>query len=363
MKIKQFFSITLMIIMLIGLSMQSFSQGCMDAGSDGVNLKGFIQPQFDYQLNGEDADGNSLNENHFTFNRARIGVLGSIPYDIEYYVFMEMSSFKSPGATPHLLDAYVSYTRFGKWAKISLGQFKTPFSLEQNTACSGLYTVNRSDVVNQLAGPQRDLGVMVNGGADTLLVKYSIGAFNGVGINTLDNNINKEIVGRLVFNPLEFLSVGGSFRMGKTNPTNPAEDLNDIMRYGGEIRIKHESGLYFQGEYIMGQDKLNSASKVPIYGGCGGIVGYETKQAGTYTKAGYSALLAYMTPWNLEPVVKYDNWDPDMDLDDNSKNNLTFGINYFVNDYSRVQINYIHTMEETNPIDNDMIILQLQAKF
>lgn len=363
MKRKQFFSFWLVVIMLSGVSMQSLAQGCMDAGGDGVNLTGFIQPQFDYQFNGTDSDGNSLDQAHYTFNRARIGVLGSIPYDIEYYVFLEMSPFKSPGATPHLLDAYVSYTRFEKWAKISLGQFKTPFSLEQSTACSGLYTVNRSDVINQLAGPQRDLGVMVSGGHDSLLVKYNVGLFNGAGLNTLDNNMNKELVGRIVFNPLDFLSVGGSFRMGKTNPTNLDEDLNDIYRYGGEIKVKHNSGVYFQGEYILGQDELYSASRVPVYGGCGGIVGYDVKQAGTYKKAGYSAMLAYMTPWNLEPVVKFDNWDPDLDTDDDFRNNLTFGINYFVNDYSRVQINYIHTMEETNPVDNDMLIIQLQAKF
>ena len=87
------------------------------------------------------------------------------------------------------------------------------------------------------------------------------------------------------------------------------------------------------------------------------------KTEGTYEKSGYAAMLAYKTPWNLEPVVKYDNWDPDMGTKGDSRNNLTFGINYFVNDYSRVQINYIHTMEETNPTDNDMLIIQLQAKF
>lgn len=351
----------LVILFTSGVSMQSWAQGCMDSGGDGATVKGFIQPQFDYHLNGTDADGNDLSEGHFTFNRARIGVLGDIPYDIEYYAFLEMSSFKSPQELPHLLDAYVSYTRFEKWAKISLGQFKTPFSLEQNTSCSGLYTVNRSDVVSQLAGPQRDLGVMVSGGSDTLLVKYNLGLFNGAGINTIDNNKNKEVVGRLVINPLSFLHIGGSFRMGKTNPTNTDEELNDIYRYGAEISGEY-SGLYVQAEYILGQDELYSDSHVPIYGGCGGIVGYDTKSKGTYQKSGYAATIAYMTPWNLEPVAKFETWDPDMDMDDDELSNLTFGLNYFVNDYSRLQINYIHTMEAT-PVDNDMLIVQLQAKF
>ena len=362
MNIRVFFLVGLVVILFFGFAIDTNAQGCMGGGSDGVSLKGFIQPQFNYNLNGTDADGNSLDEAHFNFNRARLGVVGSIPYDIEYYFFAEMSAFKTPQATPHLLDAFVSYTRFGTWAKISFGQFKTPFSLEQNTGCSGLYTVNRADVVNQLAGPQRDMGVTVSGGNDTTILKYSVGAFNGAGMNVLDNNINKEIVARLVFNLTDFLHIGGSFRMGKTNPTDPTEDFNDIYRYGGELLFNYK-GIRLQGEYIMGQDELYSASRVPIYGGCGGIVGYDTKQTGTYTKGGYVVMLSYMTPWMIEPVVKFDSYDPDYAIDNNHTNNLTVGINYFVNDYSRVQINYVNVMESGTSVTNDVIILQLQAKF
>lgn len=342
---------------LVALASNISAQGCMSGGDEGGGVKGFIQPQFNYSL-ADNADDNTAT---FTFNRARLGVLGSIPYDIEYYFFAEISPFKNPSNTVHLLDGFVSYTRFAKWAKISMGQFKTPFSREQNTACSSLYTIDRSTVVNQLAGPQRDLGIMVTGGHDSLLLSYSFGLFNGTGINELDNNNNKEVVGRVVFNALDFLKVGGSFRMGKTNPTNAEEKLNDIYRYGGELLFTMNN-FRLQAEYIMGQDKLYSASKIPIYGGCGGIIGYDTKEAGTYKKGGYLAMASYMTPWNLEPVVKYDNYDVDFDLNDDQTNNLTIGLNYFVNDYSRVQINYVNVMDSPSNED-DMLMLQLQAKF
>jgi len=340
----------------------SFSQGCMGGGGDVVGVHGFIQPQYSYYLNGTDADGNSLDQNNFNFNRARIGVVGEIPYDIEYYFFIEASSFKSPAELPHMLDAYVSYTRFGKWAKISLGQFKSPFGLEQNTACSGLFTVNRSEVTAQLAGPQRDLGVLISGGDNESLLKYSVGLMNGTGMNVVeDDNINKHIVGRLVVNPLKFLSVGGSFRYGKINPTDLTEPLNEIMRYAGEIHV-HHNGILFQAEYIKGQDELFSTTRIPIYGGCGGIVGFDTKQPGTYTKSGLMVMAAYKTNWNVEPVVKFDYWNSDHSVSDATTNYLTFGINYYVNDYSRVQVNYVNVQESVAEV-NDMIVLQLQAKF
>jgi len=43
-------------------------------------------------------------------------------------------------------------------------------------------------------------------------------------------------------------------------------------------------------------------------------------------------------------------------------NYTTIGINYYVNDYSRVQVNYVNVAESAG-VMNDMIMVQLQAKF
>jgi len=79
----------------------------------------------------------------------------------------------------------------------------------------------------------------------------------------------------------------------------------------------------------------------------------------------------YMTPWNLQPVIKYESYDPDLDVDADTdptayiQNTITFGFNYFLNDWTRVQLNYVYSAEETvdTEFDNDMIMLQVQAKF
>lgn len=367
MKIIKIASRLLSLLFFVMLSSSLFAQGCEDDGGgddDGVKLKGFIQPQFNYNFKGTDDEGKSLDENSFGFNRARLGVLGSIPYDIKYYFFVEYSPFVSSSGNVAILDAFITYDRFGMYAKVSMGQFKAPISLEQNTSCSGLYTVKRSDVVVQLAGPQRDLGIMVMGGSDTTLIRYALAVMNGSGKNMLDDNTGKDVVGRLLFQPLsdrKMLSVGGSFRIGQRNPTDLAEAQNDLMRFAGELKFAYE-GFVLQGEYIHGIDKLNSTSKVPIYGGCGGIVGYETKTAGTYEKSGYWAMASYKTAWNLEPVIKYDTYDRDLAVEDDWNSNITIGLNYFFNDWTRFQLNYIIATEAT-PIDNDMIMFQAQVKF
>ncbi|RLD53109.1 MAG: hypothetical protein DRI94_00860 [Bacteroidetes bacterium] len=340
-----------------------FAQGCEDGGGEeGVQLKGFIQPQYVFSMNGNDANGNSLNENTFNFNRTRLGVVGSIPYDFSYYFFTEISPFKNTtGQAVQILDAFVTYSRLGTWAKFSFGLFKSPISLEQNTSCSGLSTINRSDVVGQLAGPQRDMGLMLLGGNDTTLVKYSVAVMNGVGKFDADDNKGKDIVGRLIIHPIEFLEIGGSYRYGNRNPTDLSQKQNDIMRFGGELKFDYK-GFVIQGEYLHGQDKLYSTTRIPIYGGCGGIVGFDTKTEGTYYKNGYWVMASYRTKWDIEPVIKYDAFDPDLDISNDWKNNLTFGINYFFNDWTRLQINYIKINEAT-PVDNDLLMVQIQVKF
>ena len=68
-----------------------------------------------------------------------------------------------------------------------------------------------------------------------------------------------------------------------------------------------------------------------------------------------------MTPWNLQPVFKYETYDANLDEDDNTQNVMTFGFNYFLNEWTRIQANYLYCAEPGNEIENDQILIQLQV--
>ena len=90
-----------------------FSQGCVEATSDdGPQLVGYIQPEFGYYMYGKDANNNAVKPSSFYFRRARVGVVGSIPYDVSYYIMAEFSPIYT--GFPFLLDAYVSWAPVGK---------------------------------------------------------------------------------------------------------------------------------------------------------------------------------------------------------------------------------------------------------
>lgn len=336
-----------LIFALAVIPMFGFSQGCADVSDEeGAQIFGFIQPQYEYNF---DTDVNS-----FYFNRARFGVIGSIPYDFQYYFVAEFSPIFT--GQPFLLDAFVSYNRF-MVAQAAIGQFKSPFSLELQTPCHKLNTIYRTHMVVDLAGPLRDLGFMIYGGNDTTYVKYQAAIMNGTGMNQFDDNSGKDYVGRAVIQPFKstLLGVGGSFRYGTSAPASADATEDDTrLRYGGELNFRWK-GVTLQGEYIWAQDKGSYTTG----GGCGGpgevVVGSKDRQ-------GWYVTAMFMTKFRLQPVVRYEYYDEDISATDQFKYVTTLGVNYFFNDWTRVQVNYIIGSDNAADVNNTMLI-QFQALF
>jgi hypothetical protein len=332
------------------LGINAQAQGCAEpASEDGVNVFGFLQAQYDYGFTEGD------NTSTFGFNRSRIGVMGNIPYDFSYYVLLETSPFKKEGPTAYLLDAFITYGRYN-FAKVSLGSFKSPFGQELSTPCHALHTINRSKVVNELTAPDRDMGLMLLGGSDTTLFRYAVAVMNGTGLLVEDMDKYKDIVGRVLVQPTDWMHVGGSFRFGKSVNEDPTVDADERTRLGAEFEVERY-GFLVQGEYIWAEDK----GSYLVGGGCGSDP--EVVQ-GSVQREGLSIMALYNTPWNLQPVIKYENFNSDISLGNNNMEHVTtIGFNYFFNEWTRLQVNYEYKAEWYGEIDNDMLMVQLQVRF
>lgn len=103
----------------------------------------------------------------------------------------------------------------------------------------------------------------------------------------------------------------------------------------------------------------------------------EQEASGYWAQAMYS--LYDITDINIEPIIKFESFDADQSKDE-IENIITFGFNYFFNDWTRLQINYLYKSEIsksgnytdydgtpneglTYERDNDEILMQLQVKF
>ncbi len=348
----------------------SFAQGCEDAGDDdGVKIIGYIQPQYEYQFLGDSVQStmNGLDKpSSFSFNRARIGVTGNIPYDFSYYFLAEVSPTHGG---PYILDAFVTYKRWAPYVNITMGQFKQPFGLELQTACSGLYTVNRSRVVSELASPFRDMGVMIFGGTgdkkffgldNKNILKWQLALSNGTGLNIYDSNLDKDFTGRLVFSPFEGFGIGGSYKYGRQASELVGAVDDSRRRYGVELSLEKWNFL-LQGEYINGKDVGSSI----VGGGCGSV---GVPMFGNFDKTGYWGALMYKFDNGIAPIFKYQSYNVSSDVSDSqTQTELILGLNYYFNDWTRFQLNYVMTTDDAIPNESyyskDYMVVQMQVKF
>lgn len=345
--------LTILLAFILIFSINSIvAQGCEDdlpITTDGsgvpktssMNFFGYIQPQFK-------ADFTDPSANTFNFKRARFGVRGRASRSFSYYFSVETSDFISSDGNIYLLDAFVTYDKH-KWIKASVGSFKQPFSLENITACHGLMTIDRSTVVNQIVAPQRDYGLMLLGGDKTTKFRYRAALMNGRGLGVVDNNTKKDIIGNIVYVPFDFLQVGASFRYGYPN-----NKTNERTTYGFEFLADHK-GFALQGEYIHDNGDYNKLAG----GGCGS----EPVTLGENRQGAY-IMASYMSKIKLQPVVKWEYFDADTDIKYLGYSEMiTYGVNYFFNDKTRLQVNYQQKMEGGPSVNNDALIFQIQVKW
>ena len=290
-----------------------------------LKISGYSQVQYTY-WEGESED--------FRIRRARLGLKGSLLKNIDYSLQVDAVS------SPVLLDARLDITLFPQ-AKLSLGQFKVPFSLENLIPSFALDNVDRTQTVKRICPAQdigstgRDIGMTLSGKFSW--IEYALGVFNGSGINTRDTNERKDVVGRLVVRPFDFLSLGVSHYEGVQSLFGGGPLLNRD-RTGVDVSIA--AGRFFlKGEYILAKDE--------------GL-----DRAGWYVRGGYSFIRD-----RLQAVVNFDSYDMDLDLDENRSDVLTLGLNWYFSGKTKLQVNYEYQKQEWVETADHVFVAQFQAGF
>jgi hypothetical protein len=327
-----------------------------------LRLSGYTQIRYqNYQ--------SPTNYNGFDIRRARLDFQGDFSTKWGYRILIDFVGASGGGSaptggplfSPELLDAYISY-KAADYLKITAGQFLIPFSEENLTPDRGLEMVDRSQVVSALVARKgdisnglidsignqtgRDIGIMVNGSLikveNRYLVDYYLAILNGAGINTLDNNQSKDIDGRLVFHPLKILDVGISYYNGYDIFFSSPNISQERVRLGTEFALNYNQ-LSVKGEWIEGKE----GNSDPIV------------HHGWYLQGSY-----FIWPKHLQGVFRYDTYNPNTakSKDLETSTYYVFGINYFFNVWTKIQMDYSWRTE--NPTTkNNVFTVQLQLGF
>ena len=146
------------------------------------------------------------------FARRRIAVEGEIRNVVGFQVEAELEGDN------RWRDVYANYQQFNS-VQLQGGQFKLPFSLDENTGPTNLDFVYRSLAARVLA-PGRDRGVMVHGRLLDRIVRYELGLFDQDGRNARTRNPervagSRTLAGRVVAQPFRSSkSIASDFQAG-----------------------------------------------------------------------------------------------------------------------------------------------------
>jgi phosphate-selective porin OprO/OprP len=133
-------------------------------------------------------------DDEFSLERARLFTNVSL---LDHYRLRIQVEFAED---PELRDGYLEVD-YIPWARFRLGQFKVPFTLENQQSHKYIDFTERSLAVDNMRFPARDIGIMLHGQSPDHILEYQLAVLNGVGENQSDDNSSKDVAGRLVFWP------------------------------------------------------------------------------------------------------------------------------------------------------------------
>lgn len=304
-------------------------------------ISGFIDFRYQY----------SPDFNSFDVRRVRLDLKGNIGKMFDYRFQVEFAS------SPKILDAYAGMT-VKPWFKVRAGSFKTPFTIESPLSPKTLEFIDNAMAINKLVGYRdisgiaangRDVGIMIFGGLFNKkgydILSYSIGIFNGAGINVSDNNKNKDIAGKIDISPIRSLTVSASAYIGQ-NPvdgTNVDNGRRDRYAFGLQY---DDSKFIFRTEYINGFTAVNKEDEATLQ-----------RSEGLYALFGYTFIE------KMTPAIRFDYFKDDIHLNSSRQINYTAAFSYWVNKYFRLQLNYTYQTFFNKEKNGSLVAAMLTAAF
>ena len=314
-----------------------------------LTLGGFVQGQGEF---GDVPDARFAGiEDRFLLRRARVNITGSFLEDFDFKLeadFGANSLSEQTGYRAQFTDAFLNWNRYDA-LNLKFGQFKTPFGFEQLVSDTKLLTIERS-LSNDRLTDGRQIGIAASGDFAKKRFGYSAGAFNGSGVNnSFNDNDNFMLAGRIYGVPYAGKiakqdarwSIGinglaseddGSSKGGFGFDSTPGTAALDNLFFGDRTALGVDSqftwGRFaFEAEWLRAQFDANNNLPTSTLDAAGWYV------MGTY----------YVLPKKLQALMKYESFDPNLDIDGNTSKTFTFGLTYFLKgDDLKFMVNYLY---------------------
>jgi hypothetical protein len=296
----------------------------------------------------------------------------------------------------NLLDANVVYSplptidREDPQLSITLGQQLLPFGLEVPATEELKPVIRNALFTTRLNLARRDIGLIVRGDLFPMvdfgynyrvpILQYAFGLVNGAGPNTLDDNNVRDIIGRVAFTvPSDFhswlrqITLGVTGYFGSQNvflndaPTRTLIGRGTKQRLGLDFYYNHwPFGITY--EFIRGKDAAAPGTTVDAPQLRDVVSDAHTAtfflSFGEQFVAGFRNQGRYDDWWpkTYQPFIRYDRFDPDKDQSNDTITVVTLGLNLFVAETTKFQLNLNWQDDERTDVLRE-VLAQVQFGF
>lgn len=326
-------------------------------GPSKLTLFGYAQTQFEMAKTG------AVTHNTFSLTRFIFMADAQLTRKLSFFLMVDAASTQAP---KHLHEYYAQYA-FLPELKLRVGQFKTPYTLENIIAPTMLGNVNINEGTRYMAGiagdplygnyAGRDLGLMVTGDAlpardGHRYLNYSVGVFNGAGMNMRDNNKHKDVAAMINVLPTKDLTLSGSFIIGKGNAQ--ADDMFGTVTQGTD---------YTRNRWSVGVEARYNPIRLRTE--------YMQGRNGDINNRAFYAELWCRIFRNFDVVLDYDYLDKNTSLSKAEReampswtrtSNYLVGLQYWVYKACRISTQYIFSDRNIGP-DTKAWVTQFQVAF
>jgi len=295
------------------------------SGDYKIQIGGRIQ--YDYnrsELNGE------VDEDQFDSRRARLFVKGNVSKDWSYKVNWNVDG-------DGFEDLYLRYTGFGKGAVVTVGNQHQAFTLSQLISSKDVGISERPAIVERYLIGRRE-SVQLHGNFDRF--HYAVGLFTEEGTDE-DNGF----AGRVAYAPIK--SDGTTVHLGFSYKDTEEQDAFGL-EFGAVYGPYHIQAEYFDA------DEVSDGIETDIdgyYVQAGYVITGETRP---YKNGTFKKIKPAKKSGAWEVVARYEDGDGgfgDIELGDTNAKSYALGLNYYLNDYVRVNASYQDG--ESNITDDD----------
>jgi hypothetical protein len=262
-----------------------------------------------------------------------------------------------------LLEAYV--TLLDPWTPthahgFTAGQFNVPFGYEIERSSSVRELPERSRAENVLFSGERDRGLKLVS-AWTPKLETVVGVLNGGGINqpdfpNIDPTKGKDWTARARYSQGTVDGAVSVYQGHHTTPLTGPDVQTDKTRYGADAQFYYAmpsvGGGTLRGEFYTGKeinpDSVRTMASTPTASPRLLLAGADPSHFAT-DFVGWYVMWVQNVGEKLQFAARYEEYDPNTDLDLDQFRRTSVGINFFYDGFTRLTVSYDMPKTRPNP--------------